>query len=432
MCRLWLLLGLLAALGATPLHADDFLAGADVSHLKFFEDRGISYRSNNVTGDALVLLKNRGINCARLRLFTSSAAQAQADPYNYTNNLSYVLPLAVRVKTNGLKLLLDFHFSDTWADPAHQAKPNAWTNLTYAQLQPQLRSYCSNTIAALGASNVWPDYVQIGNETTSGFLWTEGQVGGAFENTTQWTQLGTLLKAAIQGVKDAAGTNTPKFIVHLDRGGDWATTQWFFDHLNAQAVPYDIIGQSYYPFWHGSLDDLRNCLTNAATRYGKPIVIAETGFPFRNSTNILGFAASTNGQFDFTVALAQVVKSVPGGKGAGIVWWAAEYQTLAGYSLAGWNDRSLFGSGGNVLPAASALGQTAAPLKMNARLLTNGSLELTWPLSGAGTTLMTTSNLSAPLNWQPATNYIQTTGATLRVTLPADAETGRWFRLQGN
>ena len=411
--------------------AQEFIAGTDVSHLKFFEDRGTVYRVGGAAQNALTILTNRGINCARLRLFTSSAAQAQADPFNYTNNLEYVMPLAVRVKNSGMKLLLDFHFSDTWADPGHQAKPAAWTNLTYAQLQTQLRSYCSNSIATLGASNAWPDFVQIGNETPSGFLWTDGQVGGAYENATQWSQLGTLMKAAIQGVKDSAGTNAPKFIVHLDRGGDWATTQWFFDHLNAQGVPYDIIGQSYYPFWHGSLDDLKNCLTNTAARYNKPILIAETGFPFRNSTNLLGFTATTNGQVDFTVALAQVVKSLPGGKGLGIVWWAAEYQSLSGYSLGGWNDRSLCGSGGNVRPAASALGQSAAPVVISSNK-TNGALLLTWPLSGAGMSLMTTTNLSPPLNWQTATNPIQSTGLTFRVTVPVGDETGRWFRLKAN
>jgi arabinogalactan endo-1,4-beta-galactosidase len=322
-----------------------------------------------VTGDAVSILKNQGINCARLRLFTSSAAQAQADPYNYTNNLAYAVPLAVRVKSAGMKLLLDYHFSDTWADPGHQAKPAEWTNLAYAQLQAQVRSYCSNTIAALSAAGALPDYVQIGNETTSGLLWTEGEVGGAYENAAQWSQLGTLMKAAIQGVKDAAGANAPRFIVHIDRGGDWATTKWFFDSLNAQAVPFDIIGQSYYPFWHGSLDNLRDCLSNTVVRYQKPIIVAETGFPFTNSTNLVGFTASTNGQVDYVIALAQIVKGLPGAKGMGIFWWAAEYQNLSGYNLAGFNQRSLFGSTGNVLPAAWALGQLSAPLVMSATAL---------------------------------------------------------------
>ncbi|NOS68345.1 MAG: arabinogalactan endo-1,4-beta-galactosidase [Verrucomicrobia bacterium] len=422
------LAGLLLAAAAA---AQEFLAGADLSHLAFFEDRGIVYRADGQTQDAVTILKNRGINCVRLRLYTSSAAQAQADPYNYANNLAYTLPLAVRVKNAGLKLMLDFHFSDTWADPGHQTKPAAWMNLSFVQLPPQLRSYCSNTIASLRDAGALPDYAQIGNETTSGLLWTDGQVGGAYENVTQWSQFGALIKAAIQGVKDAAGATPPKFIIHLDRGGDWATTQWFFDHLNAQAVSYDMIGQSYYPFWHGSLDDLRNCLTNAVQRYNKPVIVAETDFPYSNSTNLLGFTASTNGQVDYLVALAQVVRGLPGRKGAGIFWWAAEYQALSGYNLAGFHRRSLFGPDGNVLPAATALGQLAAPTILSFTR-NDGDIRLEWPFSGAGMSLVAATNLSPPSIWQTVPDSIQSTGGAFNVTLPVDSGSPRFYRLQSN
>ena len=416
-------------LSATAARAQDFLSGADISHLQFFEDRGKTYKTNGVTGDAVSILKNQGINCARLRLFTSSAAQAQADPYNYTNNLAYTVPLAVRVKNAGMKFLLDYHFSDTWADPGQQAKPTAWTNLTYAQLSVQLRSYCSNSIAAFSAAGALPDYVQLGNETTSGLLWTDGKVGGAYDNSTQWSQLGTLMKAAINGVKDAAGTNVPKFIVHLDRGGDWATTQWFFDHLNAQAVPYDIIGESYYPFWHGDLTALQTCLSNAVVRYNKPIVIAETGFPFANSTNLVGFTATTNGQVDFVIALAQIVKGLPGARGLGIFWWAAEYQATSGYNLAGFNQRSLFSTTGNVLPAATTLGQLSAPLVMTLTR-SNNAVNLAWPLSGAGMNLQSATNLS-PVNWQSESTVAIATNGQFRVTL-SPGSSRQFYRLKSN
>jgi arabinogalactan endo-1,4-beta-galactosidase len=107
----------------------EFIAGADFSHLKFFEDRGIVYKDEGEWRDGLEIVKKRGLTCVRLRLFTSNADQAQLNPYNYTNNLDYTLPLAVRVKKAGLKFLLDFHYSDSWADPGKQRKPAAWTNL---------------------------------------------------------------------------------------------------------------------------------------------------------------------------------------------------------------------------------------------------------------------------------------------------------------
>ena len=409
----------------------DFIAGADMSHLQFFEDRGVTYRVNGQIQDALTILKIRGFNCVRLRLFTSSAAQAQADAYNYTNNLAYTLPLAVRVKNAGLKLLLDFHYSDSWADPGKQTKPAAWTNLTFAQLKTQLRDYNSNTIAAFSAAGALPDYVQIGNEITPGMLWDEGRVGGSFENSTQWSQLAQLLTNAIQGVKDAAGTNPPKIIIHLDRGGDWGTTQWYFDNLTARQVPYDIIGESYYPWWHGDLTALRTCLSNAAVRYNKPVMVMETAFPRSNSTNILGFTASTNGQVQFVVELAKIIKSVPGGKGAGVFWWAAEYQQVSGANLAGFHQRSLFGSDGNVLPAASVFGAMTAPVSISSRL-TNNQMILDWPLSGAGMALTSSTNLTAPV-WTNVTNTVQNTNPVFSTTVPVDsATTSRFFRLQSN
>ena len=406
----------------------DFIAGADMSHLRFFEDRGITYRVNGQVQDALTILKNRGINCVRLRLFTSGAAQAQADPYNAANNLAYTLPLAVRVKNAGLKLLLDFHYSDSWADPGQQIKPTAWTNLNFAQLKTQMRDYNSNTIAAFKAAGAMPDFVQIGNEITPGMVWDEGRVGGSFDTTTQWSQLAQLLTNAIQGVKDAAGTNTPKIIIHLDRGGDWVTTRSYFDKLVALQVPFDIIGQSYYPWWHGDLTALHTCLNNATARFGKPVMVLETAFPRSNSTNIFGIPASTNGQVQFVIELAKIVKGVPGGMGAGIFWWGTEYQYLLGQNLAGFDQCSMFGSGGNVLPVTDVFGSMTAPVNLSPSV-SNNLLILKWPLSGAGLMLASATNLTPPV-WTNTTNAIQDTNAVFSSSVPLEGSTSRFFRLQ--
>lgn len=409
--------------------ASDFIAGADMSHLQFFEDRGINYRVNGQAQDALAILKNRGFNCIRLRLFTSSAAQAQADAYNYTNNLAYTLPLAVRVKNAGLKFLLDFHYSDSWADPGKQTKPAAWTNLNSAQLETQLRDYNSNTIAAFNAAGAMPDFVQVGNEITGGLLWTNGQVSGSYN--AAWTNMARLMKSAINGINDAAGTNPPKIIIHIDRGGDWSTTQWYFDNVVHQQIPFDVIGQSYYPWWHGSLEALRTCLSNTAVRYNKPVMVLETAFPRSNSTNIFGIPASTNGQVQFVVELAKIIKSVPGGRGAGIFWWAAEFQQVSGANLAGFHQRSLFSSNGDVLPAADVFGTMTAPVSISPSL-SNNLIILKWPLSGAGMALKSTTNLTSPV-WTNITNAIQNTNPIFSTTVPVDnAATSRFFRLQSN
>ena len=415
-------------LANVPLAADEFIAGADMSHLAFFEDRGIVYRENGAARDALTLLRERGINCVRLRLFTSNATQAQADPYNFTNNLSYTLPLAVRVKHAGLKFVLDYHFSDTWADPGKQTKPTAWTNLSFTELKAGIRNYTSNTIAAFAGVGALPDYVQVGNEITPGLLWNDGRVGGVYDTPTQWSQLAQLLTNAIQGVKDAAGGQMPKIVIHIDRGGDWSSTQWYFDHLIAQQVAFDIIGQSYYPWWHGSPAALATCLTNAVNRYGKPVMVMETAFPRANSTNLFGIPASTNGQVQFVTELAKIVKSVPGRKGLGIFWWGTEYQQLSGQGLAGFAQRSFFGPGGDVLPVAEAFGALTAPVRITPTVRSN-TLILHWPLSGAGMALKATTNLSPAATWTNATNAIQSTGGIFQTSFSTD-QPAHFFRLQ--
>jgi arabinogalactan endo-1,4-beta-galactosidase len=411
-----------------------FVAGADFSLLSFFENRGVAYRDQGEVQDAVMLLKKRGVNCVRLRLFTSSAAQAQADPYDYTNNLAYTLPLAARVKSAGLQLMLDFHYSDTWADPAHQAKPAAWTNLTFPQLVQQMHDYSSNSIALLKAAGAMPDFVQVGNEITGGLLWPDGEVGGSYDTPAQWGQLGQLMGAAIQGIKDASGGKAPKIVVHIDRGGDWGATQWFFDNLLQQPVSFDVIGESYYPFWHGPLANLANCVTNAAKRYARPVFVAETAFPWTNSywsTNIYGLTPSPTGQVQFLTGLAQAVKSAPGRLGDGLFWWGAEYQAVPNVNEAGFGTASFFDAGGNVLPVAGAVGQLAAPVKLTASL--GGSvLNLTWPLSGAGYSLMTTTSLPASGLWVSVTDAVQTTGAVFSLGLPVTVGSSRFYRLQSN
>jgi len=422
-----------------------FVAGADFSDLSFFESRGKAYKVAGQTQDGFAILKNAGLNCVRLRLWTGGTALVQANnAYNYTNNLDYTLPLAVRVKNAGLLFCLDFHYSDTWADPGHQATPSAWLSLNFAQVVQQMRTYNSNTIAAFAAAGAMPDYVQIGNEITQGMLFTNaagaslGKVSGSYN--TSWSQLGQLMNAAIQGIKDATnatGASMPKIIVHIDRGGDWATTQWFFENLNAQGVPYDIIGESYYPFFQGSPTNLNICLSNAAVEFGKPIIVAETAFPNTNTcptawkSQLFGFPPTTDGQVSFIAALAKIVKSVPNQLGAGVLYWGAEYQAASGVNEAGYNTASFFDPSGNVLPVAAAVGGMASPLLMGASL--NGSnLHLQWPFSGAALKLITSTALAPATAWSSVPDPIQTTGAVFSVILPVDSSQSRFYRLQSN
>ncbi|HYG22475.1 MAG TPA: glycosyl hydrolase 53 family protein [Verrucomicrobiae bacterium] len=422
----WSLLVAGIVVATSHVSGAEFIAGADMSHLPFFESRGVVYRDNGQARDALDLLKVRGINCVRLRLFTSSAAQAANNPYNYINNLDYTLPLAIRAKNAGFQILLDFHYSDTWADPGHQQKPAAWSGLTFSELVQQMRSYNSNTIAAFDAAGVMPEYVQVGNEITGGMLFPDG----ANTNSSQWNKLAQLMSAAINGIKDAAGTNMPKIVVHIDRGARWDTTQWFFDNLAQRSVPFDIIGQSYYPWWHGTLPAFENCLTNTVRRFNKPVLIAETAFPWTNSTNIFGIPATTNGQVEFVAELAKIIKRLPPGKAAGVVWWGTEYQQVNGVPTASFQYKSFFRTGGNILPVAAVFGQLAAPAQLQAAADPAG-LRLEWPVGGAGMELRSASGLDVADNWSPVTNPVQSAGGTFSTVVPLESGQ-RFFRLEKN
>ena len=375
----------------------NFLTAADFSDLAYFESKGVTYKDGGQVQDGIQILKNHGINCVRLRLWTSSAAQASSDPYNYINNTTYTVPLAVRVKNAGLLFSLDFHYSDTWADAGHQTTPSAWTNLNFTQLLQQMRTYSSNTIVTFANAGAMPDYVQIGNEITDGMLWTNGQLSGTWGvSNPSWIRLGQLMNAAIQGIKDAKNATSakmPQIIVHIDRGGDWSTTESFFDNLNAQGVPYDIIGESYYPFYQGSPTNLNICLSNAAIRYGKPIIVAEDAFPYTNTcpsawlTNLFGFPPTPAGQVSFVAAIGQIIRNMPNNLGLGYFYWGTEYQAANGVNEAGFNMASFFDQNGNLLPVANAVGGMGIPFVLtqptNAVVLAGGNAAFSATVLGA-------------------------------------------------
>lgn len=331
-----------------PFHGN--IVGVDLSLLDYYQGQGTIYKNNGQRVNVLQMLKGMGVNCVRLRLFTSNAAQAQGDPKDYINNLTYTVPLAHEVKTNGLQFLLDFHYSDTWAGRGVQTIPSAWTNLSFVQLVQEVHDYSSNAIATFAAAGAMPDFVQVGNEIEGGTLWPYGEVDGSYDTPKQWSQLGQLLNAGIQGVKDAAGANMPKIIIHISDGGNWGNTKFFFDNLIQQQVSFDIIGESYYPVYNISLASLSNCLSQATARYNRSVFVAETAFPWNSSSssNIVGIPCTTNGQVQYVKALAQVVKSVPGEMLSGVCWWGAEYP--------GDGNWSWFDSSGNVFPVASVFG----------------------------------------------------------------------------
>ncbi|HUB58915.1 MAG TPA: glycosyl hydrolase 53 family protein [Candidatus Micrarchaeia archaeon] len=323
-------------LPAGALNAAQYAVGADVSFLKQAEDSGKVFKDNGVAKPGLVILKDHGYNWIRLRLFHT--------PTDLPNNLEYTIALAQAAKKLGYHFLLDFHYSDTWADPGKQFTPKAWVGMTHAQLVKAVYEYTKQTIEALRDAGVLPDMVQVGNEITNGMLWPDGRLPG------NWDNFADLVKAGIEGVDAGAGeAPRPRIMIHIDRGADWVRTKQFFDKLDSYHVDYDVIGQSYYPWWHGSLNELRENMIFMAKEYKKEIIVVETAYnwtPTEYKNRPAPFPESPEGQEHFLEEVNRVVQATPDGLGIGVFWWEPAVTGPLG-------SRSFFDNQGNALPVVT-------------------------------------------------------------------------------
>jgi arabinogalactan endo-1,4-beta-galactosidase len=314
-----------------------FTLGADVSALATPGRRRPlpPFQENGAPSDELTILRRHGWSSYRLRVFVSPVRNAP------DNSLERMIPLARQIKASGALLLLDLHYSDTWADPGHQETPVAWRSLDFDGLEQQVETYSRSTIEAFKAAGAMPDWVQVGNEITRGMLWPTAQlkVPGAtqtdlpatYDDSTQWDHLTRLLKAGVRGVKAGAGDTPPRIAIHIDKGGDWATTKWFFDHIEAAHVPYDIIAQSFYPPWrHGTLEGLWQNMTESVRRYDKDFLVAETGYGRSQSADnpFMLWPTTPEGRLQFMVDLVNTVKKSP--RGIGVMYWAPEFEIWNG------------------------------------------------------------------------------------------------------
>jgi len=363
-------------MAAGHAEGDGFVKGSDVSSLPQVEDGGGIFTESGEPGDALEILAAHGVDFVRLRIW-----HTPADGYC---GFEKTMDMAARASALGLRLLLDFHYSDTWADPGKQYKPAAWAGLTTAELADSVYRYTRDVVTALISQNTRPDWVQIGNEITCGMLWDNGLVCNTWDNPAQWIQLRALVKAGIDGVHDAAAGDSIATMIHFADGGDNGGCIWFFDNLLAEGVEFDLIGLSFYPWWHGTLDDLSYNINDLAARYGKRIVVVETAYPFTLGWNddthnlvglesqlLDGYPATAEGQRDFISDLIDTVRNVPGGLGIGIFYWEPAW--IAGPPPgSGWENLALFDFAGEVLPSISAFEET--PTDASGPEAPNGSL----------------------------------------------------------
>ncbi|MBL0359199.1 MAG: glycosyl hydrolase 53 family protein [Chitinophagaceae bacterium] len=268
------------------------MLGADISFLPELENKGIHFSENAVEKDAIQSLKDHGFNYVRLRIFNDPAHDSGYSPGKGFCDLAHTLQMAKRVKTAGMKLLLDFHYSDYWADPGHQYKPAAWSQLNFEQLKQALYDYTVQVMAALKAQGTLPDMVQVGNEINHGIVWPEG-------NVSSLDSLAQLLNAGTAAVKSVDPTIV--MLLHVALGGQNAESVFFLDNMLARGVHFDVIGLSYYPKWHGTLDDLRDNMNDLLRRYNKDLIVAEYS-QRKEEVN-------------------KIVFDLPGGKGKGSCIW---------------------------------------------------------------------------------------------------------------
>lgn len=325
------------------------LMGGDVSMLARNEELGAVYRIDGQPRPSLELLRASGWNCLRLRLFVAPDGRG-----GVVQDLPYTIALAQRIRQAGFQLLLDLHYSDTWADPQKQTKPAAWRDLPFDQLVAKVESYTAEVMAALRAAGVTPEYVQVGNEITPGLLWPDGRSDHA-------DAFGALLRAGVRGVKrDAVAGEQVRIVIHADCGGDAGRTRWFYDRVLAQQVPFDVIGLSYYPWWHGPLDKLTANMSACAKAYGRPVWVVETAYPYTNpeywdkQPNV-PWPISPEGQSHFLTDLAAAVRAVPDGLGLGVLYWFPESVALPNQYTWNGGATALFDHEGNRLPGALAL-----------------------------------------------------------------------------
>lgn len=317
-----------ALMTLTPLAADlptAFILGADLSMIEPMEKQGVRYKdAKGKEREVLSLFMENGWTWFRIRLFVNPGTNGGA-----IQDLPFALRYAARVKGVGGKLLLDIHYSDTWADPAHQTTPAAWQSLSDAELEKKVEEYTRSVMEAFRAQGTDPDMVKVGNEITPGMLWPLGRN----DSPEGWERLTRYLKAGIRGLEPRPGGKRPAVMIHIDRGGKAEAVKWFFDRLESAGVPWEVMGLSFYPWWHGTLSNLEETLLLAATRYHRPIVVVETAYPWsepgrfskESEKKNLEFPITPEGQASFMRALIALVKKTPDGLGRGVLDWEAAY-----------------------------------------------------------------------------------------------------------
>lgn len=350
---------LLLTVGA---NAQQLYLGGDISLLPTYEQAGTVYRdADGKAVEPLTFFKDNKWNAMRVRLFVDpqNAPQSNKDE-GVCQDLPYVIRLCQRIKQAGYSLMLDFHYSDTWADPGKQFIPGRWSNADAATLPDSVYLYTVRCLKALTAAGARPDLIQVGNEISFGMLWPAGKVDPL--DDSNWDYLGYLLHSGARACREVCPE--AKLIIHTEQAGRWDRTKGFYEKLRKHAVDYDIIGLSYYPMWHERIPVLSATLDSlAATFPDKPVMIVEAAFYYSHDNDRWAkgndqysefYPISAEGQSAFTRELVDELRRHH--NVTGLFWWFAEENACGNDVLKCWINRGLFDNHtGCVLPALNEM-----------------------------------------------------------------------------
>lgn len=335
------------------------VAGADLSYLPKLVAAGAEYRMDGRLMEPLEILRLHGYGVIRLRVWHT--------PEEAWHGTAATVSFARDVRAAGFDLLLDLHYSDTWADPGHQTRPSAWRDLGFPALVDSVREYTRRVLRRFEEEGAEARYVQIGNEISAGLLWNAGRVGwkgSAWDTPRQWARFAELLQAGIDGAREGRRPGeSPEIIVHYDNGADNAGCRRFYDALVRRGIGFDIIGLSFYPWWHGTLDELKANLADLAARYGKPVMIVEAAYPWtlgwadethnfvgRPEQLLAGYPATAEGQKRYLEDLLSLISTVPYDLGAGLCYWEPAFVPVEEGPANPCENLALFDFEGNALP----------------------------------------------------------------------------------
>ncbi|HMJ67648.1 MAG TPA: glycosyl hydrolase 53 family protein [Cyclobacteriaceae bacterium] len=326
----------------TVLSPEDtvFYFGSDLSYVNQIVDHGGIYKVNNAPQDPYRIFRDRGNEVVRLRLWHNPVWTKEVYDPDGPQLYNDVLDVARAIDASrklGMKVLVDFHYSDIWADPGAQEIPAAWKNIRDINvLRDSVYNYTFKTLRYLDSKGLLPEFVQVGNEINCGMLYEFNQVpveGFPACNVCsgQWTNLRTVINGGIKAVRDVSSSSTvkTKILLHV---ADPANVEWWFDNITAGVTDFDAIGFSYYPIWHTTVavSDLSDRVATFRTKYHKQVMILETAYPWTNAGNdgynnlfgaqppVTGYPYTPQGQLDM---MKKITQELMDGGGNGIFYW---------------------------------------------------------------------------------------------------------------